>query len=427
MGQSIKQSDCTEVLTFFPGPREIRILFLENSPIAGVFDDPTAIMNIVNKYGKSPNIKGIFVSLNVVSPHLVTNRLGRDYYISAEDIIQRDHFLIDFDTVSTIEETEKIARKAKEWLKSLGWPDPLFACSGNGFHLVYNMRPTAISNEFYIKNALEAIANRFSTLVIDTKVANAARHARLYGTLNNKEGSRSVSYIIERPQGELSIEKVKELSDTLERPQVEINQQTDSLSLQTLEYLKRGAPAGNRNNTLFMAACNFAKCGYSQEVATARLTPPSQASGLSTYEINRTIYSAYSKDRKSGEYTSPITLHSMWRNFPNHDYFVPEWEVKVIPPYMKPPWQEFAGQTMVGTYSGGKITGAVSLDNKYIGKVSVLGVNLFSGKEEIVKIVSGTQRWLDHMMAGELVLGLVPTSPDSVLVAKTIPLKLVYV
>lgn len=60
----------------------------------------------------------------------------------------------------------------------------------------------------------------------------------------------------------------------------------------TLNFLMDGAPEGQRNQKLFLAACDFAKCGYEQEAAEERLI---EASGLPYQEATRTIRSAYNR------------------------------------------------------------------------------------------------------------------------------------
>lgn len=60
----------------------------------------------------------------------------------------------------------------------------------------------------------------------------------------------------------------------------------------TLNFIMMGAPEGERNQSLFRAACDMAKCGYDIEDAEARLEGPSGLTGL---EVRRTIKSAYHK------------------------------------------------------------------------------------------------------------------------------------
>jgi hypothetical protein len=60
----------------------------------------------------------------------------------------------------------------------------------------------------------------------------------------------------------------------------------------TLNFIMMGAPEGERNQTLFKAACDMAKCGYEEDEAIDMLQDPS---GLDYQEVSRTIRSAFRK------------------------------------------------------------------------------------------------------------------------------------
>lgn len=65
-----------------------------------------------------------------------------------------------------------------------------------------------------------------------------------------------------------------------------------SLSGFTLNLLMVGAEKGNRNTSVFKAACDFARCGYSEDEAFDKII---EVIDLSNEEITRTIKSAYNK------------------------------------------------------------------------------------------------------------------------------------
>lgn len=69
------------------------------------------------------------------------------------------------------------------------------------------------------------------------------------------------------------------------------------LSKQTLHFLVDGAPEGERNDRLFKAACDMAGCGYPEPDAKNKLLPVADRIGLERPEADRTIESAYSRDR----------------------------------------------------------------------------------------------------------------------------------
>lgn len=67
------------------------------------------------------------------------------------------------------------------------------------------------------------------------------------------------------------------------------------LSLRTKDFLRLGAAAGGRNRELFYAACDFINQGYAPAEIHQKLLAPSLKSGLTEFEIARTIESAFQK------------------------------------------------------------------------------------------------------------------------------------
>ncbi len=72
-------------------------------------------------------------------------------------------------------------------MKSLGWPDPIAADSGNGWHLLYHIDLPAIDDGL-VQRCLESLAARFDDdlVKIDRTVFNPARIWKLYGTVAAK-------------------------------------------------------------------------------------------------------------------------------------------------------------------------------------------------------------------------------------------------
>jgi hypothetical protein len=70
----------------------------------------------------------------------------------------------------------------RSYLNELGWPKPVLADSGNGYHLLYRVYlPAADGN---IKRALHALAERFDDdhVKIERSVYNPSLLTKLYGT-----------------------------------------------------------------------------------------------------------------------------------------------------------------------------------------------------------------------------------------------------
>lgn len=130
---------------------------------------------------------GVYFTLNPVRPDLADGSAARDV-----DILRRRLILIDCDptrparTSATDAEKRRSLERAlaiRDFLRGLGWPEPVLCDSGNGYHLLYLIDLPADDGGL-VKGVLEALAARFDTdaCTIDRKVANASRISKLYGT-----------------------------------------------------------------------------------------------------------------------------------------------------------------------------------------------------------------------------------------------------
>ena len=151
------------------------------------------------------------------------------------DIVRRRWLLVDCDpkrtgTVSSTDAEKALAEeKAFEvatWLQERGWPLPIIADSGNGWHLLYRIDLPADDGGL-VARVLKALAAKFSDAAvdIDTKVGNASRICKLYGTLAAKgkhspERPHRVSKVIEIPSplAPVSVEMLEELANEGEQP-----------------------------------------------------------------------------------------------------------------------------------------------------------------------------------------------------------------
>jgi hypothetical protein len=100
--------------------------------------------------GDAPNVYFIF---NPLDPDLLARRNNRvdenaDQLGSDADVLARRWLYIDVDPVrktgmpATAKEKDKaleVAKAITEHLRSLGWPEAVFADSGNGFHIFYRI------------------------------------------------------------------------------------------------------------------------------------------------------------------------------------------------------------------------------------------------------------------------------------------------
>jgi hypothetical protein len=172
--------------------------------ISGFYDDHGKLAQAVKQLSDSGKYKGVYYTLNCCNEALLACRVKNQLHYdvekttSDEDIVQRRWLLIDFDPkrtkgVSATTE-EKLAAKAvmldvAKTLRKEGWPSPVIARSGNGYHLLCRVdEPNDADTKALFQDCLGAIAAKFPTdaVEIDTGVFNAARITKAYGSLAAK-------------------------------------------------------------------------------------------------------------------------------------------------------------------------------------------------------------------------------------------------
>jgi hypothetical protein len=190
---------------------ELRVLFEGKPPIVRHYkasDRPRMARDAI-KLGQGA--KGTYFLLNPLPPGW-SGGTAKD-----GDIIRRRWLLVDCDpkragTVSSTDAEKELAHeKAFEvatYLEGQGWPNPIICDSGNGWHLLYRIDLPADDGGL-VASVLKALAARFSddAVDIDTKVGNASRICKLYGSLAAKGGNTS-----ERPH---RVSKVDSIPDPL--------------------------------------------------------------------------------------------------------------------------------------------------------------------------------------------------------------------
>jgi putative DNA primase/helicase len=174
--------------------------------------------------------EGVYFTLNPLHPSLLARRYNqvapaRDTASDA-DVLGRRWLLVDADPVrksgisSTAEEKRRAwqtMRTVHAWLAGRGWPEPVLADSGNGYHLLYRI-DLPKEDGGLVKNVLEGLAARFDSeaVKIDTKVFNPSRIVKLYGTVARKGTS-----LRERPHRRTGVLAVPEEIRLVSREQLE--------------------------------------------------------------------------------------------------------------------------------------------------------------------------------------------------------------
>jgi hypothetical protein len=193
------------IQSLHPDPKdfiEVRVLGSDGKVAGAGFYDRDHIDKAA-RTAAAQDAKGVYIVLNRIHPGLMA--LAPNQFVtgirkttSDADVIRRRRLLIDFDPIrpagvsSTDEEKAaawQVANACLEWLTARGWPQPVVADSGNGFHLLYSIDlPNDDASRDLIKQALINLGTRFSSplVAVDAANFNAARICKLYGTVARK-------------------------------------------------------------------------------------------------------------------------------------------------------------------------------------------------------------------------------------------------
>jgi hypothetical protein len=190
----------------------------------GYFTDMEALAREALQH--SGKATGCYYTINPINPKALDaktkergwNRVSP--YIHSPDnsvVIHRRQLLVDIDPVKPTDvptdvsatEGEKQAaitkaRQVEDFLKKLGWPEPMVIDSGNGVQLIFKIKLP--SDSPLVRQVLAVLHNRFTddTAIIDKAVSAAKQLGRLPGTMNckgpnTKERPHRMACIISTP------------------------------------------------------------------------------------------------------------------------------------------------------------------------------------------------------------------------------------
>ncbi len=171
--------------------------------VSGYFDNIEALARAAHTEDGIARGAGVYVTLNPVTPDLLARSKNRvkpwvKRTTKDEEVIRRRWLPIDIDPVrpagisaSDTEQEAALGRmvEIENLLSKRGWPTPLSALSGNGWHLLYRIDlPNDNAAAKLLQAVLTALAALFNdeTAVVDEATYNAARLVRVYGTLARK-------------------------------------------------------------------------------------------------------------------------------------------------------------------------------------------------------------------------------------------------
>lgn len=189
---------------------EIRIFSTINKTeiYSGIFDNDESLIKEINKFDKEfYNIYFIFNELkDALNGMPQLNKMIRGAKtITDRDIKYRRWLLFDFDPIregdvhdiasneQEFENSKETARRARRFLVSKGFKQPVVCFSGNGTHLLARIDDIPCNEETdnVCKNVLKYIAMQFTDDKVDcdVKVFNRARLTKFYSSISRKGGN----------------------------------------------------------------------------------------------------------------------------------------------------------------------------------------------------------------------------------------------
>lgn len=204
----------------FSGLREVFVKDSKGNRV-GYFDD---LQIAVDALAGDTVYRAAFFSLNVC-PHVPDGfTLNRLYRASSRfkkgDYTRRQLLLVDCDPKRTADTSSTDAQKAtafrqataiREYLRNLGFPEPVVADSGNGYHLLYSIdEPNDEATETMVRNFLVGLSAKFSDEESSVDIGNfeGNRVCKLYSTWARKGDDPSLwrqSRILEVPHHETEL------------------------------------------------------------------------------------------------------------------------------------------------------------------------------------------------------------------------------
>jgi hypothetical protein len=232
--------------------------------------------------------KGVYFTMNPLNRDLLSRRHKRIDSVPLEmatdkDVLRRRWLLVDVDPqrISGVSATD--AEKLGAWEKILeirrylqehGWPEPVLADSGNGYHLLYHVDLPTQDGDL-VKRVLLALAEKFddSCVKVDRTVFNPSRITKFYGTCSRKgddtpERPHSLTGVLDVPSAlqavpqhlleALAAQAPAPGEPAKKKPSAEPECEGDTVQERARAYLERMRPAiagEHGHDRTFHAAC----------------------------------------------------------------------------------------------------------------------------------------------------------------------------
>ena len=146
---------------------------------------------------------GVYFVPNPINPNCLALRANtvdvtdKDELTTDAYIIRRHWMIVDADPIRSPKQiSSSDEEKARAWdtiigvrdyFRLCGWPEPIVADSGNGFHLFYTI-DLPVADDDQVKKVLAHLAQKFNNefVEIDPKLFNPSRIIKLPGTVARK-------------------------------------------------------------------------------------------------------------------------------------------------------------------------------------------------------------------------------------------------
>ena len=299
-GANLQHIEFGTAILFEPGQVvEVRVPRDKFGAITGYFDDHKKLAKAIKRLSDEGEYGGVYYTLNPCHGALLARReknklhYGMKDTTGDKDIIRRRSLLIDFDperpagvsaTSAETHAAKKLMVKVLKALRRMGWPLPVVAFSGNGYHLLFRVdEPNDAETAQLFKQCLKAIAEQFGTaeVGIDTRVFNASRITKSYGSLAAKGLSTA-----ERPHRYSKIKRKPAKLCSVSRAQLEAL--ADTASTSKSPSAKIGKELATTANTT--------------KSTSAKTGNPEQASPVPVERIEEFLKWAEIPVRSSGDY-----------------------------------------------------------------------------------------------------------------------------
>ena len=199
---------------------EVRVIGTAKKDIfSGYFRDADTLLKALDKVNMQA--RNVYITLGKVKDECFSRAQSEEFLKSPQttsdtEIVSYRWLFIDLDPVRTagisssdqeLEDARSVAKEVLEYLKGLGFADPVTAASGNGYHLLYRIDvKNDEAGRSLIEKCLKVLSEIFDSdkVKIDTTNKNPSRICKLHGTLaqkgrSTKDRPHRMSHIIRVP------------------------------------------------------------------------------------------------------------------------------------------------------------------------------------------------------------------------------------